>query len=123
LRTILGRFSSQEIMVKNHKFSESGVYYCPESAKLEDYKNYVSNLPFYDTSDIFGLHENASIVFEANEANFFVSTLLNRNPSVSESEGDSHNEKICLDMISSIRKSLPEFIDVDNVHSSFRQVN
>lgn len=50
-----------------YKFSQSGVYFCPESdtcKTLEDYRNFINKLPIIDEPEIFGMHDNANIAFE-----------------------------------------------------------
>jgi dynein heavy chain len=53
-------------------YSESGVYYCPESktsSTLAKYRSFIDKLPLIDEPEIFGMHENASIAFQVSYEN------------------------------------------------------
>jgi dynein heavy chain len=45
--------------------SASGTYYVPEVGSLLSFKNYISELPLIDSPEVFGLHENANITYQA----------------------------------------------------------
>lgn len=116
LRSILKLFSSEAVLSADYQYSESGRYYCPQSRSLEDYKVYANTLSIHDPPEVFGMHENANIIFNRNETRFFVDTLLN-----SMSGGDAMGEaalaamdKLCLDKIQSIRAAIVRNIDSDN---------
>ncbi|XP_001850815.2 dynein heavy chain 6, axonemal [Culex quinquefasciatus] len=116
LRSILKLFSSEAVLSADYQYSESGRYYCPQSRSLEDYKGYANTLSIHDPPEVFGMHENANIIFNRNETRFFVDTLLN-----SMSGGDAMGEaalaamdKLCLDKIQSIRAAIVRNIDSDN---------
>ncbi|XP_055643505.1 dynein axonemal heavy chain 6 [Toxorhynchites rutilus septentrionalis] len=116
LRSILKIFSSENILSTRYQYSESGMYYCPDGQTLEVYKAYANNLPIHDPPEIFGMHENANIIFNRNETQFFVNTLLN-----SLSGGDAFGEaalaamdKICMEKIQNIRAAIAKNIITDN---------
>ncbi|XP_052869496.1 dynein axonemal heavy chain 6 [Anopheles cruzii] len=125
LGAILKRFSSPAIMSSPpYSYSAGGFYHCPDGArKLEDYLEYVSNLPIHDPPDIFGMHDNANIIFNRNETRFFLDTLLE-----SQSGGDAMGEeavvamdKACLEKIDSIRKAAAFSVGCDDLHPSLLQ--
>lgn len=64
LTTILKLFFSPPTLEEGYTYSQSGVYYCPRSDKLEDYREYVKSLPGIEDPEVFGMHENANIAFE-----------------------------------------------------------
>ena len=115
LCSILKNFSSPQILQENYSYSESGRYKCPQSKFLKDFKEYVNHLPHFEPPEIFGLHENANLVFETKEANFFVKTLLDQQPRGSEGSDGSTTENICLEMLDSIRKKLVKNINVEDI--------
>lgn len=48
-------------------YSESGLYYCPESrtcSTLAKYRSFIDDLPLIEHPEIFGMHENANIAFQ-----------------------------------------------------------
>jgi len=50
------------------KFSPSGIYYAPEDPEDADgidiYRDYIDSLPLEEDPEIFGLHDNANIIYE-----------------------------------------------------------
>ncbi|XP_065087185.1 dynein axonemal heavy chain 6 [Ochlerotatus camptorhynchus] len=116
LRSILKIFSSDRVLSTEYRYSESGLYYCPEARNLDEYKAFANSLPIHDPPEVFGMHENANIIFNRNETRFFVNTLLN-----SVTGGDSLTEaalaamdKICLDKTHTIRAAIAKSINSDN---------
>lgn len=45
-------------------FSITGIYFAPLSDSLQEFKDYIENLPLIDDPEIFGMHENANLVFQ-----------------------------------------------------------
>lgn len=63
LLSILKQFYTPEGLEKGYNYSESGIYYCPQTESLEEFKKYVDGLPNIDDPEIFGMHENANVTF------------------------------------------------------------
>jgi hypothetical protein len=64
LRTILRKFFSPDTLVSGYKYSPSGIYYCPERQFLQQYRDYIEELPLNDNPEIFGMNSNANITFQ-----------------------------------------------------------
>uniref|UniRef100_A0A670K7B3 Dynein axonemal heavy chain 6 n=1 Tax=Podarcis muralis TaxID=64176 RepID=A0A670K7B3_PODMU len=64
LRTVLRRFFAPETLEEDYKYSESGIYFAPVADSLQDFKDYIENLPLIDDPEIFGMHENANLAFQ-----------------------------------------------------------
>lgn len=64
LRTILRRFFSPPTLESGYKYSASGTYYCPEQQFLQQYRDYIEELPITDNPEIFGMNSNANITFQ-----------------------------------------------------------
>lgn len=41
-----------------------GIYYAPLKDTLQDYRDYIDELPLIDNPEIFGMHDNANIAFQ-----------------------------------------------------------
>lgn len=65
LTTILKVFFSPPTLEEGYAYSASGIYYCPRTEKIEDIRNYIDTLPVIETPEVFGMHDNANIAFEA----------------------------------------------------------
>src|SRR5690349_11699665 len=61
----------------DNKFSKSGKYWSPLYNNVDDYNNFIDSLPIFDEPDLFGLHENANIIYQLQESNKIQSILLN----------------------------------------------
>jgi hypothetical protein len=73
----------------------SGIYYAPVEGHLETYREYVRQLPMDDGPEIFGMHENANISFQAQETFNIVKTCLSIQPrTAGGKEGDKSPDEI-----------------------------
>jgi dynein heavy chain len=63
LLTILQKYYSSDILDDSYKFNEDGTYFAPASGTHQQYLDYIDSLPLIDKPDIFGLHDNADIIF------------------------------------------------------------
>lgn len=77
---ILKGFYTPAILKDEYRFSPSGVYFCPPEGSLDDYKEYIKNLPLNDATEVFGLHDNAEITSAIIETNFVCGTVLSLLP-------------------------------------------
>lgn len=56
--------------------SQSGTYFVPEVGTFQSFKEYITELPLVDPPEVFGLHENANITYQAQESEKIVQTIL-----------------------------------------------
>jgi len=56
----------------SHQFSYDGVYRVPEDLSLEGIKAYINQLPLEDPTEVFGLHQNASLTYSINTCKDFM---------------------------------------------------
>ena len=76
IKILLKDFYSPKILNDNYKFSPSAIYYAPKEGVLEEYKDYIRELPLNDPCEVFGLHENAEISSAIIETNFVCNSIL-----------------------------------------------
>lgn len=76
LLNILKRFYTPEILEEGYRFSESGTYYAPNFDTLEEYRNFIEQLPNNDEPEVFGMHPNANITYQSQESEKIVYTIL-----------------------------------------------
>lgn len=123
LRAILKTFSSPQIFVDNYHYSPSGIYRCPDGKTLKDFMEYVQSLPFNEPPEIFGMHENANIVFQTNETHFFIQTMLQGQQSSAGAGSGPNIDEICFGIIENIREMIVKKIDADGMHESLTQID
>lgn len=67
LKVILKQFFSPQTIVPNYKYSESGIYYCPQFTTLAEFREFANRLPYVEPPEVFGMHENANIAYQVLE--------------------------------------------------------
>jgi hypothetical protein len=50
---------------------------------VQSYQKYVENLPIRDSPEVFGMHENANINFQAQESDRIMAVILSIQPRIS----------------------------------------
>lgn len=83
LLSILRKFYVPEVLAEEkYQFSESESYLIPGLAQIEDYREMIEALPIVDDPEVFGLHENANINYQAQESEKIVQTILSIQPKI-----------------------------------------
>eukprot|EP00794_Sanderia_malayensis_P006345 gene6346-7072_t len=113
LRTILKRFFAPNTLDEDYKFSESGVYFAPNLEKLDDYRQYIENLPLSDEPEIFGMHENANLAFQIQETHTLVRTVLEVQPRMSSGGTGKTSDEIVYELAESVLGKLPDSLDME----------
>ena len=64
LRSTLARYCHPGALADSYRFSPSGTYYAPPDGDISLYRDYIDSLPMTDNPEIFGLGDNANIIYE-----------------------------------------------------------
>ncbi|MXQ83245.1 hypothetical protein E5288_WYG018809 [Bos mutus] len=118
LRTVLKRFFSPETLQDGYKYSESGIYFAPLADSLQEFKDYIENLPLIDDPEIFGMHENANLVYQYKETNTLINTILEVQPRSSSGGEGKSNDEIVQELVASVRTRVPEILETENASES-----
>ncbi|XP_069845209.1 dynein axonemal heavy chain 6 isoform X1 [Dipodomys merriami] len=118
LRTVLKRFFSPETLYSDYKYSDSGIYFAPLADSLQEFKDYIENLPLIDDPEIFGMHENANLVFQYKETNTLVNTILEIQPRSSSGGEGKSNDEIVQELVASIQSRVPEILQMEGAVES-----
>uniref|UniRef100_A0A1I8GGQ9 DHC_N2 domain-containing protein n=1 Tax=Macrostomum lignano TaxID=282301 RepID=A0A1I8GGQ9_9PLAT len=113
LRTILTQFFHPKTLEPGYKYSPSGVYYPPDQPTLQDYKDYVDQLPLIEDPEIFGLHSNANLAYQIEETRSMVEVILEIQPRVASGGGGKSNDEIVYELADSILGKIMTKIDLD----------
>ncbi|CAL7933549.1 unnamed protein product [Xylocopa violacea] len=117
MKTILAIFFSPKTLDINYVYSPSGKYYCPVYETLEEYENFVETFPIIDDPEVFGMHENANIIYQLKEAQFILNTILEVQPQESvTSEGKSSSD-IAYEVADMIKGRIQTKIDIMKCNS------
>ncbi|KAM6444422.1 dynein axonemal heavy chain 5-like [Rhynochetos jubatus] len=94
-----------------HMFSEKFCFYkdyvIPKGKTVEDYLQYIEQLPVTDTPEVFGLHPNADITYQTNLANETLSTIVSIQPKDSSSGGGETREAVVQRLADEMLEKLP----------------
>jgi dynein heavy chain len=63
LLSILKKYYTPEALSDKYCFSESEIYFIPNCYTIDDFRLSIETLPNQDDPVIFGLHDNANIIF------------------------------------------------------------
>lgn len=91
--------------------SQSGIYFVPEVGTLQSFKNYISELPIIDSPEVFGLHENANITYQAQESDKIMMTILSIQPRMSSGAGGKSQDEIVMELAIDLENQLPNLLD------------
>uniref|UniRef100_A0A8C8ED16 Dynein axonemal heavy chain 5 n=1 Tax=Otus sunia TaxID=257818 RepID=A0A8C8ED16_9STRI len=94
-----------------HMFSEKFCFYkdyvIPKGKTVEDYLQYIEQLPVIDTPEVFGLHPNADITYQTNLANETLSTIVSIQPKDSSTGGGETREAVVQRLADEMLEKLP----------------
>ena len=54
----------------------------PPVDTVESYRQYIETLPLTDDPEVFGMHENANIIYQSQESEKILKTILSIQPRV-----------------------------------------
>lgn len=90
IATLLETYYNPAVLKKdNYKYCESGAYYVPSDGAIEEYVEFVKEMPIADLTEVFGLHNNADITSAINDTNSLLSTALSMLPRTAGGAGKS----------------------------------
>lgn len=107
IKALLDVYFTPEVMNPAYQFSTSGVYRLPQADTLDDFKNYVKQLPLEEDPEIFGLHTNANITFNRKTVNEFRETISLIHPKLSSSASGKSPDDLVNEIASEIEERLP----------------
>ncbi|KAJ3137918.1 Dynein heavy chain 6, axonemal [Physocladia obscura] len=117
LNSILAKFYSSNILDDSYTFSPSGIYYAPKDTDLNGFKAYIDSLPFSEEPSIFGMHENANISYQMQEAKRVIKTILDVQPRLVSGGSGKSPEQIVSSIANSILEGLPGLLFTEPIAS------
>jgi len=115
---ILTDFYCVEILKEDYRFSPSGTYYAPAFSKLETYIEYIRQLPVNQNPEAFGLHANANLSANINEAMTLLQVANSLQPRSGGGES-KQNDMVLLQTSSRFLSELPEPFDTEAVEAKY----
>ena len=119
INTILADFYTSDILKDSYRINDCSAYEIPPEGGISAYLSYVEEkLPHYDMTEVFGLHDNASITSAINESNLLLSTCLSLLPRTSGG-ADKTPEQIMTEIAVSIFKRMPALFDLEETMKNY----
>ncbi|CAG9332270.1 unnamed protein product [Blepharisma stoltei] len=113
INTILEDFYTENILKDKYCINECDVYQIPPEGNVDSYLNYIEeNVPHYDQTQVFGLHDNASITKSINETSSLLSACLSLLPRTLAG-ADKTPEQMMTEIAVSIFNRMPNPFDID----------
>ncbi len=112
LMAILGQFYTPRIESDQYRFSPSSVYYAPSTGKWSDYMTYLQTLPAQEDPEVFGMNENANIIFLNQEADAVVRTIRSLQPRDLDSSIGKSSDEIVTELAAEMEQKLPPLLDI-----------
>ncbi|KAJ3368393.1 Dynein heavy chain 1, axonemal [Kappamyces sp. JEL0680] len=108
IMNILDDYYSPEVLKDNHKFSSSSIYYSVAGENYAGYRTYIKSLPIDEGTEIFAMHENASITFAQKQTYTLFESLLTLMPKSLKSASGKTREEILGDTATAIQAKIPK---------------
>ncbi|XP_012940947.1 dynein heavy chain 5, axonemal [Aplysia californica] len=86
-------------------------YNIPKCTKINEYHEYINDLPSTDAPEVFGLNANADITYQSVTAKTILDTILNIQPKDSSSGGGETRESMVYKFCDDVLNKLPQDYD------------
>jgi dynein heavy chain len=119
IMNIISDYYCKEILDPAYKFSTSGTYYAPKNGSFESHMEYIRQLPFHETPEVFGMHDNANITCAMQETNALLATALSLQPKSSGGGDGMTWEEQLEELAKDISGRLPDLYDVEKAEAMY----
>lgn len=106
LNTYCKAWFGENIFQNNFCFYKG--YTIPHMNKIEEYLEFINNLPDVDTPEAFGLHPNADITYQTNTANSLLEKIINIQPKDAGAGGGETREELVYRLAQEMLEKVPE---------------
>jgi len=124
LLAILEKYVTPDSLNPEYKFSDSGLYRCPDNSDtcdLEGWRKWVQGFPLSEQPEVFGMHDNANITYMSQEAEKVLNVVLSIQPREAGGTGGKTPEEIAIELAVDQESRLPERLSPETAHpDSFR---
>lgn len=114
----LQRFYCEDILSDDYGFSQSGTYFAPPHARIEQYMDYIQSLPMHEHPEVFGLHGNANLAAAIAEVVGLLGAANQLQPRSGSAEGQSPEES-AVETAEELLSYLPQLFDVEAVQVKY----
>ena len=117
LNTIVRTYTSEHVLDKKYKFSESGIYWAPDFGTVDEYIEFIRTFPLNPDPEAFGLHANAEITCAQNESYAMFSCLIECQPK--SASGGANRDAEILASAADILHRIPAALDMHKAQDKY----
>eukprot|EP00930_Biecheleria_cincta_P008309 TRINITY_DN10972_c0_g3_i1.p1 TRINITY_DN10972_c0_g3~~TRINITY_DN10972_c0_g3_i1.p1 ORF type:complete len:4176 (-),score=874.55 TRINITY_DN10972_c0_g3_i1:69-11708(-) len=108
IAAVLKGYFNTDILKEGYKFANLDDYWLPKEGSLQETRDHLKRLPMDEDPRIFGLHPNALITAQFNQAKLFLDTVVSVQPRIASSGGGKSSEEIASDMAQEFHSRIPD---------------
>merc|ERR1719506_1513065 len=108
ISAVLKGYFNPKMFNKDFRFAKLPDYKIPEEGSLQECRQFVHSLPLDEDPRIFGLHPNALITAQFNQAKKFLDTVISVQPRIASGGVGKKPEDIVSEMAEDFLKAIPE---------------
>lgn len=125
ISAVLKGYFNSEMFDPKFRFAKLEDYRVPEECSLENCRAFVHGLPVDEDPRIFGLHPNALITAQFNQANKFMDTVVSIQPRMSSGGGGGRGPgEIVGEMAENFLKAIPDAVKKKSAHpNTYKKTN
>jgi dynein heavy chain len=114
------KWYNSSIFSKEFEFYKN--YGIPDSKKIEHYREYIEQLPMFDTPEVFGMHSNAELTFNSATAAYDLGTIMDIQPKQSSGSGGETRESKVLNICKAHLAKLPPDFNLVKVRKQCKKM-
>ena len=118
ISAIFAKYCTEEVLTETYKLSPCEEYYAPPPGPLEDTKTFIKNLPTDENPEVFGLHPNAMIAANTNQARKFYGTIVSVQPRIAGPGGGKTPKELVSEMANTFLTRIPKMPRTRDAHPS-----
>eukprot|EP00928_Gymnodinium_smaydae_P068050 TRINITY_DN5109_c0_g7_i1.p1 TRINITY_DN5109_c0_g7~~TRINITY_DN5109_c0_g7_i1.p1 ORF type:complete len:4115 (+),score=1184.64 TRINITY_DN5109_c0_g7_i1:176-12520(+) len=117
ISAVLMNYFTPDMLVETFRFNGLEAYYPPPEGTLEECRAHLRKLPIDEDPRIFGLHPNAMITAQFNQARAFIDTVVSVQPRIASGGGGKSSEELVDEMAQDFLDRIPEPAKAKNAHA------
>jgi dynein heavy chain len=117
---ILTDYINGDLVEPGYRFDLQGKYTIPlDGTDIDGYREWITQMPEEDSSEVFGLHDNVNISAAISDSNELFATLLAVQPRTSGGGGGGSRDDIVGALAKDIESKIPDNFDVEDAEEKY----
>lgn len=89
---------------------------------MQEYRDFIEQLPIIEEPEIFGMHENANIAFQIKETQTIILTILESQPRMASGDSGKSSDDIVYELSDTIMEAIAKKIECDDTYPALFKV-